>query len=71
MKKIYFLFSLILVLFSATSCKKDWTCVCTSGNVVNSTIIIHDVGKMGAKNVCEGYADQNNANGAHESCSLK
>jgi hypothetical protein len=70
MKRFYTLF-ILLVLFSATSCKKTWECECKVGNAVVSVIEIHDLGKMGAKNTCQSYETQNNAQGAHETCSLK
>ena len=64
-------FFLLLTLMAATSCKKTWQCECKEGGAVVDVVDIHDVGRMGAKNVCDSYEAQNNLKGAAESCKLK
>ena len=60
--------SMILI----TSCKKVYQCECkTFDGVVVQVTDIHDLGRYGAKNVCESYQNQNNLNGASQACSLK
>ena len=72
MKRIYTLFLLLAtVVIGTTSCNKTYTCECKSqGSVVSSTPI-KDLGKVGAKNVCDSYQVQNNLHGGNQVCSLK
>lgn len=72
MKRIYTLFLLLSVIVATTtSCNKTYTCECKSGGVVVASTPIKDLGKGGAKNVCDSYQVQNNASGANQVCSLK
>ena len=59
------------VLILNTSCHKSWQCECKRNGIVVDVVTIHDVGKMGAKDACDGYQTQNNYNGDHQTCDLK
>ncbi|MDB5227951.1 MAG: hypothetical protein JWN78_2144 [Bacteroidota bacterium] len=72
MKKLHiYFFLLVITSMLNTSCHKTWQCECKRNGVVVDVIPIKDVGKMGAKNTCDSYQDQNNHNGDHETCDLK
>jgi hypothetical protein len=72
MKKTYRLFLLLTVItISTISCNKTYQCECKSGGRVVSVIPIKTLGKGGAKNVCDGYQIQNNAQGANQVCDIK
>lgn len=72
MRKMYAVFLLLPVLvITTTSCKKVYDCECIDGGRVVSVTAIKDLGKGGAKNVCDGYQVQNNMHGAHQVCTLK
>lgn len=65
MKQYLFLFAAAVVMFSFSSCKKDYTCQCAFGNGAKFTpIVIHNT-KGNAKDECEswgvGVAGQGNA----------
>lgn len=49
MKKVLFIGLALLVL---TSCKKDWTCECTSGDT-SGTTTIKDMTRKDAKEECD------------------
>ncbi|MCC6583322.1 MAG: hypothetical protein IT271_06440 [Chitinophagales bacterium] len=70
-KNAPFLFLLIIISIIATSCNKTWYCVCSTAGVQQSSTPITSLGKMGAKNVCDGYQEQNNRNGSREICVIK
>jgi hypothetical protein len=68
------LFILILLLISAvlSSCNKTWNCVCSSRGKVLVVIPIKTLGKMGAKNVCDSYQEENNRTiNAQQVCVIK
>jgi hypothetical protein len=71
MKKIPFIVFSFIVLLSASSCNKTWNCVCSSAGKVLQVTPIKSLGKMGAKNVCSTYQDENNRNGARQVCVIK
>ncbi len=72
MKRIYTLFILLTsVVIGTTSCNKTFTCECKSQGTVVASTPIKDLGKGGAKNVCDSYQVQNNKNGGNQVCSLK
>ena len=53
----------LLVLATVTSCKKDYTCTCTTVVGAASTDIKHDIKSAtytDAKNSCNNYQDQAN-----------
>lgn len=66
-----FILFLLFASFVTSSCNKTWYCECKSRGVVVDVTPIKSLGKMGAKNVCDSYQDQNNANGASQVCVLK
>ena len=67
MKKLFIL-SCIAGLFTFSSCKKDYTCTCTSpGNV--QVIVIPGVSKDQATTICKGDA-QYVSGGTPVSCTL-
>jgi len=71
-KKNSVLLLLMFVAVALTSCKKTWNCECSSRGKVTSVTPIHDLGRFGAKNVCDGYqAEDNRTNGADVVCKLK
>ncbi len=72
MKRIYRVLMLLSIVFvTATACKKGYICECKSNGVVVDSTPINDLGRMGAKNVCDNYEVQNNAQGARQVCTLK
>jgi len=72
MKKIYTTILILSVIAATTtSCNKVYECECKSDGQVLTVTPIKDLGRMGAKNVCDGYQEQNNANGARQTCDLK
>ena len=60
-----------VVLLGASSCNKTWDCVCSTAGIQQSSTPINSVGKMGAKNVCDSYQEENNRNGARQVCVIK
>ena len=69
MKKV--ILSLVVVAALATSCKKDYNCVCTvtsGGARVSATTVIHDT-KSKAKTACT--ADQTTVGGVTSSCAIQ
>ena len=59
------------VSFGLSSCKKDWTCTCTTtvlGQTSTSTVTLKDLKKSEAEDACEGY--QVSAGGVSASCEL-
>jgi hypothetical protein len=72
MRKMYAVFLLLSAfVITTTSCKKGFTCECIDGGRIVSSTIITDLGKGGAKNVCDSYQVQNNMHGARQVCTLK
>ena len=72
MRKMYAVFLLLSVLVvNTTSCKKGFDCECIEDGKVVSLTTITDLGKGGAKNVCDSYQVQNNMHGARQVCTLK
>ncbi|MBD3637294.1 MAG: hypothetical protein HUJ25_08085 [Crocinitomicaceae bacterium] len=59
MKKVL-IFGLIVGGFALTSCKKDWTCTCTSddgqGNTTSSSTTIQNATKSDAEAACNSTA---------------
>lgn len=45
--------ALVAFAFTFTSCKKDWTCVCTVDGVTLPGVTIADKTKSDAKDACE------------------
>ena len=66
-----FVWIFLVVMIMSTSCNKTWNCVCKDSSGVVAITAIKSLGKMGAKDVCDGYQEQKNANGARQVCTLK
>ncbi|HNE50301.1 MAG TPA: hypothetical protein PKM51_08180 [Chitinophagales bacterium] len=71
-KKNPMLLLLMFVVIALTSCNKTWNCECSSRGKLSSVTPIHNLGRLGAKNVCDSYqAENNRTNGADVVCKLK
>ncbi|MFN8282396.1 MAG: hypothetical protein U0U67_04235 [Chitinophagales bacterium] len=68
--RLFFILMTLMIVF-ATSCNKTYYCECLTGGVTVARVPITSLGKMGAKNVCQSYEDQNNKNGAQQNCSIQ
>ncbi len=51
MKKIFSLLAVVAILTAFTSCKKDYTCTCTTLGIESSTTI-EDKSKSEAEDIC-------------------
>ena len=69
MKKITLL-AAVVVAFTFASCKKDYTCECTSNGVVIGTIKYKDTKKK-AKDACSASNSTYASYGANVSCGIK
>ncbi len=71
MKKVLFVAAIAAFAFGATSCKKDYTCECSTtvnGETFTTSAEYKDVKKKDAEDSCEAA---NSAGGATTTCSLK
>ncbi len=70
-KNRLFLALLSIIAISVSSCNKTYNCECSERGRVLDVIPITSLGKMGAKDVCDTYQNENNRNGAHQVCVIK
>lgn len=72
MKKTHIIILIsVLSLFGGTSCNKTWMCECKTRGVTVEVKPIKNLGKWGAKSVCDTYQEQNNLNGGDQVCFLR
>ncbi|MDB5282237.1 MAG: hypothetical protein JWO06_1312 [Bacteroidota bacterium] len=72
MKKIFLALGLVVVLSTGlSSCKKDWSCICTdqSGNQNSQTI--NNETLIDARSKCKSMSYTNTTLGTSTSCSLQ
>ena len=65
--KHLFLIAAVLFAFSVTSCKKDYTCVCT----ISGDLEMEDVSKKDAEDACDVFDEAEKSVDASASCKLK
>lgn len=68
LKTMFAAFAFVALSLSLGSCKKDWTCTCTSGSLSASSTI-HDQTKSDAKEACAANATVTTSDGTTYSSS--
>ncbi|MBS1587833.1 MAG: hypothetical protein JSS82_20055 [Bacteroidetes bacterium] len=70
MKKVFFFTALVFVIFSLTSCKKDWLCTCSNATtgIGAATYQVKNAAKKDAQSTCDNYDNYWKVYGT--SCSL-
>lgn len=73
MKKNYpFLLFVLFLSVVLSSCNKTWNCECSSRGKVLEVTPIKNLGKFGAKSVCDSYQEEDNRTiGADVVCTIK
>lgn len=71
MKKIIILAGSLFVMFSSTSCVKDWQCECTDGTVTNVVETYPNTRLLDAKKTCDTRASDLKKLNSSISCKIK